>query len=223
MLVACEYSGVVREAFRAKGHDAISCDLLPADDESFNHHEGSVEEILGDGWDLMIAHPPCPYLCNSGVQHLHTDPERWALMKEAAAFFRALWECDIPRKAIENPIMHGHAKKEIGCGQQTQIIQPWMFGHPEKKATCLWLKNLPLLVETDNVKEAMDALPKREQQRVFYESPGPDRWKRRSTTLQGVADAMAAQWSHEILEGREYDNGHPSTGAHPGGPLRFPW
>ena len=193
VLVACEYSGKVREAFRAKGHDAWSCDLLPADDGSPYHIQGDVLDILNDGWDLLIGHPPCTYLCNSGVSWLHKIPERWDQMREGAEFFKALWDSDIPKIAIENPIMHKYAKEIIGS-TQTQLIQPYQFGHPESKATCLWLKGLDPLVETDNVKEVWKALPKKEAQRLHMLPPSADRWKLRSETYQGIADAMAEQW-----------------------------
>ena len=196
VLVACEYSGKVREAFRAKGHDAWSCDLLPADDGSPHHIQGDVLEILNDGWDLLIGHPPCTYLCNSGVCWLHTRPERWDQMREGAEFFKALWEADIPKIAIENPIMHKYAKEIIGS-TQTQLIQPYQFGHPESKATCLWLKGLDPLVETDNVKDVWKSLPKREAQRLHMLPPSEERWKLRSETYQGIADAMADQWGDE--------------------------
>lgn len=193
VLVACEYSGKVREAFRSKGHDAWSCDLLPADDGSPYHIQGDVLEIINDGWDLLIGHPPCTYLCNSGVSWLHKIPERWDQMREGAEFFKALWDSDIPKIAIENPIMHKYAKEIIGSNQ-TQLIQPYQFGHPESKATCLWLKGLDPLVETDNVKEVWKSLPKKEAQRLHMLPPSEDRWKLRSETYQGIADAMAEQW-----------------------------
>lgn len=192
ILVACEYSGRVRDAFIARGHDAMSCDLLPTDVPG-PHYEGSVMDVIHDGWDMMVAHPPCTYLTNSGVCHLHKDPERWALLDEGAAFFRTLLDAPIPRIAVENPIPHKYALERVGR-RYTQIVQPWMFGHLEQKATCLWLKGLPPLTETKNVKSEMMALPKRERQRLHYVSPGPDRWKIRSTTFQGIADAMADQW-----------------------------
>ena len=193
VLVACEYSGKVREAFRSKGHDAWSCDLLPADDASPYHIQGDVLEILNDGWDLLIGHPPCTYLCNSGVSWLHKIPERWDQMREGAEFFKALWDSNIPKIAIENPIMHKYAKEIIGS-TQTQLIQPYQFGHPESKATCLWLKGLDPLEETDNVKEVWKSLPKKEAQRLHMLPPSADRWKLRSETYQGIADAMADQW-----------------------------
>ena len=206
VLVACEYSGKVREAFRALGHDAWSCDLLPADDDSPHHIQGDVLEVIGQGWDMMIGHPPCTFLSNSGVCHLHTDPSRWAKLDDGAAFFKALMDADIPRIAIENPIPHKYAVERIGGVKYSQIVQPWMFGHAERKATCLWLKGLPKLTETDNVKEVMLTLPKREQQRLHYLPPSADRWKIRSETFQGIADAMAAQWS-EVNKPSQCDKG----------------
>lgn len=193
VLVACEYSGRVRDAFAALGHDAMSCDMLPTDRKG-KHYQGDVRDLLAMPWDLMVAHPPCTYLTNSGVCHLHTDPTRWALLDEGAAFFKLLLDAPIPRKAVENPIMHKYAKERIGGVKQTQVIQPWMFGHKEQKATCLWLTNLPPLTPTNDVKTEMLALPKRERERLHYLSPSADRWKLRSTTYQGIADAMASQW-----------------------------
>ena len=194
VLVACEYSGTVRDAFLRRGHDAVSCDLLPTDSPG-PHYQGSVTDILADGWDLMIAHPPCTYMTNSGVTWLHKDPARWALLDEAAKFFSELLNAPIPRIAIENPIMHKHAKERIGNIKQTQVIQPWMFGHTEQKATCLWLKGLQALTPTNNVKEEMLKLPARERQRLHYLPPSADRWKLRSTTYKGIAEAMATQWT----------------------------
>ena len=193
VLVACEYSGRVRDAFLAKGHDAISCDLLPTDQHG-PHYQGDVFDLDLSSFDLMIAHPPCTYLTNSGVVWLHRDPQRWKLLDEAAAFFKALLTAPMPKICIENPIMHKYAKERIGGVKQSQVIQPWMFGHMEQKATCLWLKGLPLLEETNNVREEMLKLPKRKRERLHYLSPSPDRWKLRSTTYQGIADAMANQW-----------------------------
>jgi hypothetical protein len=198
VLVACEYSGRVRDAFIAKGHDAMSCDLLPTDVVG-PHHQGDVFDLDLTQFDLMVAHPPCTYLTNAGVTWLHRDPSRWAKLDDGAAFFKRLLEVPIPRICVENPIMHKYAKERIGGVKQTQVVQPWMFGHMEQKATCLWLKGLPPLTPTNNVKEAMMSLPDNQRQRLHYLPPGPDRWKLRSTTYQGVADAMAAQWS--IFEG----------------------
>lgn len=192
VLIACEYSGRVRDAFSALGHDAMSCDLLPADTPG-NHYQGSVLDILDNDWDLMIAHPPCTYLTNAGVCHLHKDAKRWIQLFESASFFKALLNSSIPRIAIENPIMHKYGRELIGQ-RQDQVIHPWQFGHTEKKATCLWLKGLPKLLPTNNVKAEMEKLPKQQQQRLHYLPPSPDRWKIRSTTYQGIADAMAQQW-----------------------------
>ena len=193
VLVACEYSGKVREAFRALGHDAWSCDLLPADDGSAFHIQGDVLEIINDGWDLMIAHPPCTYLCNSGVSWLHRIEGRWDQMREGAEFFKALLNAPIPKICIENPIMHKYAKEIIG-ENYAQLVQPYQFGHPESKATCFWLKGLEPLQETENVKEQWQALPKKEAQRLHMLPPSKDRWKIRSETYQGIANAMAQQW-----------------------------
>ena len=194
VLVACEYSGVVRDAFIKRGHNAISCDLLPSDKPG-PHYQGDIFDIINDGFDLMIAHPPCTYLANSGVRHLYNkdgslNQDRNVNMLLAKHFFQRLLNAPIGKIAIENPIQHKYGKVR----QQDQVVQPWMFGHTEKKATCLWLNGLPKLIETNNVKEETDKLPKNQQQRLFYLPPGPDRWKLRSTTYQGIADAMAEQW-----------------------------
>jgi hypothetical protein len=193
VLIACEYSGTVRDAFIKAGHDAMSCDLLPTD-ATGPHYQGDVTDVLNDGWDLLIAHPPCTYMTNSGVSWLHKDPARWVLLDDAAAFFNLLLDAPVNRIAVENPIMHKYAKERIGNRKQDQVVQPWMFGHMEQKGTCLWLKNLPMLTATNNVKAEMLLLPDNERQRLHYLSPGPDRWKLRSKTYQGIADAMAAQW-----------------------------
>lgn len=191
ILVACEYSGTVRDAFIKLGHDAISCDLLPTDKEG-PHYQGNVFDIIDDGFDLMIAHPPCTYLCNSGVSWLYKNKERWKDLIDGAVFFRRLLKANIPKICIENPIMHKYAKDIIGV-HQTQTIQPWQFGHGETKATCLWLKGLPSLVPTNIVDGRV--------QRLHLLPPSEDRWKLRSTTYQGIADAMAEQWGkHEISQ-----------------------
>ena len=192
VLIACEFSGRVRDAFLAMGHDAISCDLL--DSESPGPHiQGDVLGVLNDGWDLMIAFPPCTYLSDSGVRWLYTQPERWKGLITGAVFFRTLLLADIPRVAVENPIMHRYAIQIVGR-RQDQLIQPYMFGNPETKATCLWLKNLASLEPTDIVKDVMESRPKNKGHRVHHTSPGPDRWKLRSRTDPGIADAMADQW-----------------------------
>ena len=193
ILIACEYSGTVRDAFRALGHDAISCDILPTDAPG-PHYQGDVRDIINDNWDMLIAHPPCTYMTNSGVCHLYKDPNRWEKLDQAANFFKLFLNSPIPKKAIENPIMHKYALERIGGIKQSQVIQPWMFGHLEQKATCLWLVGLPLLLPTNNVKADMMVLPKNKRQRLHYLSPSLDRWKLRSKTYDGIAKAMANQW-----------------------------
>lgn len=189
VLVACEYSGRVRDAFLAKGHDALSCDMEPTESEG-PHHQGDVTELLNDGWDLMVAHPPCTYLCNSGVRWLYggkgdrIDPDRWGKMVEGIEFFLKLAKAPIPLIAIENPIPHQFARQAIG--RPFQVIQPWMFGDGETKATGLWLKGLMPLRPWDEVEGRTPA--------VHREPPGPDRWKNRSRTYKGIANAMADQW-----------------------------
>jgi len=200
ILIGCEYSGTVREAFAKLGFNVWSCDLLPTDIPG-QHFQCDVRDILHKNWDLAIFHPSCTYLTNSGVCHLHTDPDRWAKLDEASEFFKLLLKAPIPRIAIENPIPHKYAVERIGR-KYDQIIQPWQFGHTESKATCLWLKNLPKLVETNNVKAEMMLLPDRERQRLHYLPPSPDRWKIRSKTYQGIADAIADQWSKVLLENK---------------------
>lgn len=205
VLVACEYSGRVRDAFRALGHDAWSCDLLPSEADPAFHIEGPVQSVLHLKWDLMIAHPPCTYMANSGAKHLYLgmkkengrNEERWKSMEDAAAFFRMLMKADIPHIAIENPVMLGHAVELIGRNF-TQSVQPWQFGHMEVKRTCLWLKNLPPLVASNNVYDEMMKLPYGERAKVHHETPGPDRWKNRSRTCAGIAQAMALQWSQHV-------------------------
>lgn len=194
VLIACEFSGVVRRAFAARGHDAWSCDILPAEDRSNKHITGDVRDILADGWDLLaVMHPPCTRLCNSGVRWLSVPPpgktveQMQAELVEGAALFSACWNAPIERIAVENPVMHKHAKALIvGYEEFTQSIQPWQFGHPETKRTCLWLKNLPPLTPTKIV-EGRTA-------RVHRASPGPDRWRERSRFFPGIASAMAEQW-----------------------------
>lgn len=192
VLIACEYSGRVRDAFLKKGHDAWSCDLLPSESDPGRHYQCDIRDIIKDSWDLIIAHPECTYLCNSGVTHLHKDVTRWLKLFDAADFFR-LFIKSAPKVAIENPIMHKYAKKLIGSNQ-SQVIHPWMFGHMEQKATCLWLYNLPNLKPTNDVRSEMMQLPDNKRQRLHYLPPSKDRWKERSRTYQGIADAMAEQW-----------------------------
>ena len=191
VLVACEYSGVVRDAFIARGHDAMSCDLLPTDAIG-PHYQGDVFDVINDGWDLMIAHPPCTYLSVSGM-HWTTrglrDPQ---LTEDALAFVRRLMDASIERIEVENPVSVISSR----IRKPDQIIQPWWFGHDASKKTCLWLKNLPLLTPTDML--AGDSKTRRGNQTASGQNklpPSKDRWKLRSATYQGIADAMAAQWS----------------------------
>lgn len=178
VLIACEFSGIVRDAFIAKGHDAISCDLLPTFSKG-PHCRQDVKYLLADPWDLMIAHPPCTHLAVSGARWFKDKQKEQA---EALDFVRLLLNADIPKIALENPISVISSK----IRKPDQIIQPWQFGHGETKATCLWLKNLPLLKPT-NIVEGREA-------KVHKMPPGPDRWMKRSLTYQGIADAMADQW-----------------------------
>lgn len=184
VLIACEFSGVVREAFREYGHEAVSCDLEPSEMEG-PHVQGDVMEILRDGWDLMVAHPPCTYLCNSGVRWLHERPQRWEYLDRAARFFRALLDAPIPRICVENPIPHKYAIERIGRSYD-QIVQPWWFGDPIKKATCLWLDGLPELEPTNIVKNP--------EPTIHRMAPGPQRKRERSRFFPGFAEAMAKAW-----------------------------
>lgn len=189
ILIACEESGTVRDAFIKRGHNAISCDILPTSSPG-PHIQGNVLPLLRYKWDLIIAHPPCTYLCNSGVCHLKDNKERWEHMEKAVKFFNSFLNTKCEKICVENPIPH-----KYGIGKTySQIIQPWMFGHMERKATCLWLKGLPNLKPTNNVKDEMLKLPKNKQQRLHYLPPSEDRAKLRSKTYQGIADAMAEQW-----------------------------
>lgn len=194
VLVACEFSGVVRDAFRALGHDAVSCDLLVSERPG-PHIQGDVLDVMHQGWDLLIGHPPCTYLANSGVRWLHEQPRRWDHMRQAADFFRRLWEAPIERIALENPVMHRYGRSLVGGGP-TQIIHPWQHGHPETKATGLWLRNLPPLTPTHDVHHTMTHLPDRIRHRVHHTPPGPNRWRERARTFTGIATAMATQWTN---------------------------
>ncbi len=190
VLIACEYSGAVREAFRKRGHEAYSCDLLPADDCSQYHFKGDCWPIIAQGWDLIIMHPPCTALAVSGNAHYGTGKPKNHLRAEAIEWTLSLYEHAkqyAPRVAFENPV-------GVLPVKPTQYVQPYQFGHPESKKTGLWLHNLPPLTDTDNVKHIYDTLPKAEAQRIHYLPPSADRWKIRSTTYQGIADAMADQW-----------------------------
>lgn len=179
VLIACEFSGVVREAFRRRGHGAWSCDLLPAEDDSPFHVQADVRTVLSAGWDLLIAFPPCTHLAVSGARWFHEKRDQ---QDDALDLVRSLMQAPISRIAIENPISVISSR----LTKPTQIIQPWQFGHGETKATCLWLQWLPPLVPTHIVSGRIA--------RVHHEPPGPDRWKRRSRTYPGIAAAMADQW-----------------------------
>jgi hypothetical protein len=213
VLIACEFSGIVRDAFLDEGHDAYSCDLLPTDSRPERHITGDATAILDDGWDILIAHTPCTRMSNSGVRWLKTPPGKirtdhhtqaevdtyaamneaerlefmWQKLREGAELFSKFWNAPIKRKAIENPVMHHHAKALIrGFRPQAQTIQPWQHGHGECKRICLWLDGLPPL-EPTNIVEGRE-------QRIHMMPPGPDRWKERSRFFPGVAAAMAKQW-----------------------------
>ena len=181
VLIGCEFSGTVRRAFRALGHDAWSCDILAAEDASPYHICGDVLAYLGEGWDMGIFHPPCTHLAVSGSRWFTSKQKEQA---EALDFVRSLIAAPIPRIALENPISIISSR----IRKPDQIIQPWQFGHGETKATCLWLKNLPKLAPT-NVVAGREA-------RVHRMSPGPNRWKERSRTFEGIAQAMADQWGN---------------------------
>ncbi len=180
ILIACEFSGTVREAFTKLGHYAMSCDLLPTEIPG-EHYQGDVRDILGGGWDIMVAHPPCTHLAVSGARWFKDKIQE---QREALEFVALLMNAPIPRIAIENPISIISSK----IRKPDQIIQPWQFGHGETKATCLWLKGLPLL-EPTNIVDGRIA-------RVHHMSPGPNRWKERSRTFLGIAAAMANQWGN---------------------------
>lgn len=179
LLVACEYSGRVRDAFAANGWDAWSCDLLPSEKEGGNHYQGPVEDILDQHWDLMIAHPPCTHLAVSGARWFK---DKQVEQQQALDFVRLLLNAPVERIALENPISIISSR----IRKPDQIIQPWQFGHGETKATCLWLKNLPKL-EPSNVVDGRE-------NKVHRMPPGPNRWKERSRTYLGIAQAMADQW-----------------------------
>jgi len=184
VLIACEYSGRVRDAFRRHGHDAWSCDLLECEADCRWHYQAPVEEVLDRGWDLMIAHPPCTHLAVSGSRHFHRKQREQA---EALDFVRLLMDAPIPRWCIENPV----SIISTAIRQPDQIIQPWQFGHGETKATCLWLQNLPCLKSTDVVEGR--------EPRIHMMPPGPTRWKERSRTFEGIAAAMGDQWGANKL------------------------
>lgn len=193
VLVACEYSGTVREAFRARGHEAVSCDLLPTERPG-RHHVGDVRDLLGEGWDLMVAHPPCTFLSVSGMHWTARGLRDPKLTDQALEFVRLLMAAPIRRKCIENPVSVISSR----IRKPDQTIQPWQFGHDASKATCLWLENLPPLRPTGFVEPRIVNGRKRWANQTDSGnnrlSPGADRWKDRSRTFQGIADAMAEQW-----------------------------
>jgi len=210
ILIACEYSGRVRDAFLKKGHKVMSCDLLPTEVEG-PHYQGDVRDILYDGWDMMIGHPYCTYNTLSGIRWMYhpddTDlpaeerrrhpqyPNRMNDFLEGIDFFKTLQNAPIEKICLENSQPHGMAMDHIG--KYNQVLQPWMFGHPEVKATCLWLKNLLPLVPThvNGGDLFSEAAPEERKAVVHFMAPGVDRWKARSRTYQFIADQMAEQWS----------------------------
>lgn len=209
VLVACEFSGVVRNAFLRRGHDAWSCDLLPAEDGSNRHITGDVRDYLHEGWDLlMVAHPPCTRLCNSGVRWLTAPPrgrsldDMWEELEEGVDLFSTLWRAPIERVAIENPIMHRHARERMPADlPKPQIVQPWWFGDPAFKATGLYLRGLPPLKPTDKLSPPAPGSDEHKRWSAVHRAPpGPDRWKIRSRTFPGIAAAMADQWPAAVSE-----------------------
>ena len=194
VLIACEFSGVVRDAFLRRGFDAVSCDLLPTERPG-PHIQGDVAPLLEEAWDLIVAHPPCTYLCNSGVRWLHENnpPDRWQLLADASEFFLSFWYADCGRVAIENPTMHMYAKDLVGIRPQF-CVHPYHFGHPESKRTCFWTRGLPPLMATNVVANPKVA------NKVWMMNlpPGEERWRRRSETFEGIAEAMADQWGSYI-------------------------
>ena len=190
VLIACEYSGKVRDAFTKLGHFAMSCDLLPSDTPGL-HYQGDVFDVIVQGWDIMIAHPPCTHLAVSGAKHFAAK-QASGVQQEALEFVRRLLDAPIPKIALENPV----SIISSAIRKPDQIIQPYMFGHEATKTTCLWLKGLPHLTPTDMVSKGERHVTKsgKSLPKWYNLPPGPDRWKVRSATFQGIADAMAAQW-----------------------------
>ncbi|WP_436357359.1 hypothetical protein [Brevundimonas sp. CEF1] len=203
VLIGCEFSGVVRRAFAARGHDAWSCDLLPAADGSNRHFVGDVRDYLNEGWDLLaVFHPPCTRLCNSGVRWLNVPPpgktleQMWADLDEGAALFSDLWNAPIDRVAVENPVMHKHARERIRNYQRpAQTVQPWWFGDPAFKGTGLYLRGLPPLNPTNRLTPPKPGTDEHKAWSAIHRAPpSADRWAFRSKTFAGIANAMADQW-----------------------------
>lgn len=208
VLIGCETSGVMRRAFAALGHDVWSCDLLPAEDGSNRHIRGDVRDVLGDGWDLLaVMHPPCTRLCNSGVRWLHKPPsgrtvgEMWAELADGVALFATCWRAPVPRVAVENPVMHRHARERMPADlPRAQTVQPWWFGEPFFKATGFYLRGLPHLVATDRLTPPRPGTDEHKRWSAVHRAPpGPDRWRFRSRTFEGVAAACADQWGGHAL------------------------
>lgn len=193
ILIACEYSGVERDAFTRAGHDAMSCDLLPTESPG-NHYQGPVQDLMGERFDMVIAHPPCQYLSNSGVRWLYEQEGRWEKMLEGADFFALMFEFNADRLVVENPIQHRYAIERHGMGKPDQYVEPWEHGHTERKATGLWLRGVDPLKPTNDVWDEMMKLPYGERNRIHYASPGVNRSKIRSKSYSGIAEAMADQW-----------------------------
>lgn len=209
VLIGCETSGVMRRAFNALGCDAWSVDILPAEDRSNRHIVGDVRDHLADGWDMLIAHPPCTRLCNSGVRWLSVPPpgrtlsEMWADLDAGAALFAACWRAPVPRVAVENPVMHRHARERLPVDlPRPQIVQPWWFGEPFFKATGFYLRGLPPLRPTDRLTPPRPGTEAHKAWSAIHRAPpGPDRWRFRSRTFDGVAAACADQWSNAAMQG----------------------
>jgi hypothetical protein len=202
VLIACETSGVMRRAFVARGHNVWSCDLLAAEDGSDRHIVGDVRDYLCDDWDLVVAHPPCTRLCNSGVRWLHRPPpgrtlaEMWTELAEGVALFAACWNAPAPLLAVENPIMHRHARERLPADlPRPQIVQPWWFGEPAFKGTGFYLRGLPPLRPTARLTPPRPGTEAHKAwSSVHRAPPGPERWRFRSRTFEGVARACAEQW-----------------------------
>lgn len=208
VLIGCETSGVMRRAFDALGHDAWSCDLLPAEDGSNRHIVCDIRELLHEGWDLLaVMHPPCTRLCNSGVRWLHRPPrgrtldQMWAELETATGLFAACWHAPIPRRAIENPIMHRHARERLPADlPKPHIVQPWWFGAPAFKATGWYLAGLPALTPTARLDPPRPGTPEHKRWSAVHRAPpGPNRWKLRSRTFEGMAEAAARQWGDHAM------------------------